>query len=116
MFLAFAGAAVLGGASFGIILGPAAAMPFLVSFVAWCYCGRTAGDDDKADMWPFLGALPIPARVTTGVQYASGLAATLLYTILVALVILITALVRGEPPVLAPSSALTGLVFFSWET
>lgn len=62
MFLVFAEAAVLAGAGFGTILGPAAAMPFLVSFVAWCYCGRTAGDDDKADMWPFLGALPIPPR------------------------------------------------------
>lgn len=82
---------------FGIGFGPAAALPFWAVFLAWGHCLRTAGDDDKAEVWPFLRVLPIPARVTVGVQYASCVVAVVFYVLTMTAGILIASLVYPHP-------------------
>lgn len=82
---------------FGIRLGPGAALPYWVVFLTWGHCLRTAGDDDKAEVWPFLRVLPIPARVTVGVQYASCVVAVVSYVLTMTAGTLIASLVYPQP-------------------
>jgi len=96
-FLLFSAVGLPGGIIFVIRFGPAAALPFWAAFLAWGHCLRMAGDDDKAEIWPFLRVLPIPARVTVGVQYASCVVAVVFYVLITTAEILIASLVYPHP-------------------
>jgi len=96
-FLLVAAVGLPGAIIWGIGFGPAAALPLWAVLLAWGHCMRIAGDDDKAEVWPFLRVLPVPARVTVGVQYASCVVAVVFYVLITTAEILIASLVYPHP-------------------
>jgi hypothetical protein len=70
-----------------------------------------AGDDDKAGLWPFLRALPIPPAAVVGTQYVSGLIAAGLYVLLMTAAVTVASLVAPQsvPPFGVPATLLTSL-------
>jgi len=109
--LLFGPVGVMGSIAFGAILGPSAGLPFLSAFLAWSHSTKMAGDDDKAGLWPFLRALPIPPAVVVGTQYVSGLIAAGLYVLLMTAAVTVASLVAPQSvsPFGVPATLLTSL-------
>lgn len=87
-FMAVVPAAVVTVLVIGAAMGPAAAsgiVPLTLAMVTWGYNMRLIYEDDKAETWVFLRALPIPARLAVSVRFLSTVIAILGYTVLVSL-------------------------------
>lgn len=110
--LLFGSVGAMTSSAFGAILGPSAGLPFLSAFLAWCHSTKMAGDDDEADLWPFLRALPIPPAAVVGTQYVSGLIAATVYVLLMTAAVTVASLVAPQsvPPFGFPATLLTSLV------
>lgn len=109
--LLFGPVGVMGSIAFGASLGPSAGLPFLSAFLAWCHSTKMAGDDDKAGLWPFLRALPIPPAAVVGTQYVSGLIAVGLYALLMTVAVAVASLIAPQavPPFGFLATLLTSL-------
>lgn len=70
----------------GSFMGPQAAngIPVvLIMMSAWAFSLRAAYEDDKADMWTFLRALPIPPSQIVGARFVSSAIVILAFTLLI---------------------------------
>ncbi len=59
---------------FGMVLGAQSAagvLPMTMAMAMWTYNTRTAYEEDKAELWTYLRALPIPPRQIVAVRYLS---------------------------------------------
>jgi len=110
-FLAVLPAALVTVVVIGGAMGPAAAagiFPLTLVVITWAFNTRVAFEDDKADTWTFLRALPIRPFLVVSVRFLSNLVVIAAYAVIVWVIAWFLPLItpRGAAP--HPVAAVVG--------